>query len=240
MPCSSPIPVPRSPSPASRPPILDHRATLKSVPVNGPRPRVSRLLIALATVVVAVLCLASVHAQNAPSRLDATRFAQKLVVINQPKPSLRASTARRTPVTEGEVNAYLAYDAGDQIPVGIVQPYVSIVGDGRLAGRAWVDLDTVRRMRESRSLLDPLRYMSGRLEVTASGILHTREGVGVFQLESAAISGVTVPKVVLQELLAAYSRTLDRPDGLGLDDPFALPANIREIEVARGQAIVVQ
>lgn len=203
-----------------------------------------RLALGSCAAVAAMACVVGVHAQTgtatAPSRLDATRFAQKLVVINQPKPALRASSARRTPVTEREVNAYLAYDAGNQIPMGIVQPSISILGDGRVAGRAWVDLDTVRRMREPRSLLDPLRYMSGRLEVTASGLLRTREGVAHFDLESAAISGVTVPKLVLQELLSAYSRTPEDSDGLGLDDPFALPTNIREIEVGRGQAIVVQ
>lgn len=196
----------------------------------------------VAALVTGVVCLASVHGQTgngaSPSRLDANRFAQKLTVINQP--TLGGASSRRTPVTEGEVNAYLAYDAGDQIPPGIVAPHISILGAGRLAGRAFVDLDTVRNQRESRSLLDPLRYMSGRLEVTASGVLHTRDGVGRFELESAAISGVTVPKLVLQELLSTYSRSPEHPDGIGLDDPFALPVNIREIEVARGQAIVVQ
>jgi hypothetical protein len=37
-----------------------------------------------------------------------------------------------------------------------------------------------------------------------------------------------------------YSRTPEKPAGIGLDDPFALPARIREIHVERGQAIIVQ
>ena len=32
----------------------------------------------------------------------------------------------------------------------------------------------------------------------------------------------------------------ERPEGLSMDDPFALPSNIREIQVDRGQAIVIQ
>jgi hypothetical protein len=51
---------------------------------------------------------------------------------------------------------------------------------------------------------------------------------------------VPVPKLLLQEIVSYYSRTRDKPAGIGLDDPFALPARIREIQVERGQAIIVQ
>mgnify|MGYP003693542367 CR=1 FL=1 len=41
----------------------------------------------------------------------------------------RASkVARRTIVTESEVNSYLVYDARDQIPVGVVEPSITVVG----------------------------------------------------------------------------------------------------------------
>jgi hypothetical protein len=45
---------------------------------------------------------------------------------------------------------------------------------------------------------------------------------------------------VLQELLSLYSRSPERPRGVSLDDPFPLPANIRQIDVGRGEAVVVQ
>jgi hypothetical protein len=71
-------------------------------------------------------------------------------------------------------------------------------------------------------------------------VLTTRNGVGRFALESAAVSGIPIPKMLLQEIVGYYSRTPQNPAGIGLDDPFALPARIREILVERGQAIVVQ
>jgi hypothetical protein len=37
-----------------------------------------------------------------------------------------------------------------------------------------------------------------------------------------------------------YSRTPENPQGVRLDDTFSLPANIRQIEVGQGQAVVVQ
>ena len=102
-----------------------------------------------------------------------------------------------------------------------------------------MDLDAVRAQKQ-RGWLDPLAYLTGRLPLTASGVLITQDGIGRFQLESAAISGVTVPKTVLQELLSFYSRTPEDPDGINMDDPFELPSRIREIRVGKGDAIVIQ
>jgi hypothetical protein len=59
-------------------------------------------------------------------------------------------------------------------------------------------------------------------------------------LESAEISGVTIPKSLLQELLSYYSRTPETPVGINMDEPFALPAAIREIRIGQGSAVVVQ
>jgi hypothetical protein len=45
---------------------------------------------------------------------------------------------------------------------------------------------------------------------------------------------------MLQEIVSHYSRSSTAPEGVSIEKPFALPAGIREIEVARGQAIIVQ
>ncbi len=143
-------------------------------------------------------------------------------------------------LTENELNAYLSLDAAKDLPTGVVEPSVSILGPGRLAGRAVVDLDAVKREQPPRGLLDPRRLLVGRLPVTATGGLQTSKGIAWFSLESAAVGGIPMPKAVLQEILSYYSRSPERPEGLSLDDPFVLPSNIREIQVDRGQAIVIQ
>ena len=51
---------------------------------------------------------------------------------------------------------------------------------------------------------------------------------------------MTVPKTMVQELLSFYSRTPETPNGINMDDPFELPAQIREIRVAPGAATIVQ
>src|SRR3954468_19443224 len=187
---------------------------------------------------VALACL-PVRADVKANKRDAAALKQKVATITAraDKPS---KIARKITVTDTEVNSYLVYEAREQIPVGVVEPTITAVGPGRLSGRAIVDLDAVRKQKAPTSLLDPMNYLMGRLAVTAVGKLRTANGVGHFDLESASVGSVPIPKLLLQEIVSYYSRTPEKPGGIGLDDPFALPARIREIQVDRGQAIIVQ
>ncbi len=188
---------------------------------------------------VVALASALVMAVDAkPSRADAASLRQKVALMTR-YGTARARQPRRTLVTQNEVNAFLAFDAADQIPAGIVDPAVSILGGGRVTARAIVDLDAVRKQKE-RGVLDPMNWISGRVPVTATGVLQATRGVARVNFESAAVGPIPVPKLVLQEIVSYYSRTPDNPSGVGLDDPFKLPANINEIQVEVGRAIVVQ
>ena len=194
--------------------------------------------------VVCALALAAgaaqLSAQQRFSKQDASRFAAKLAQIEKNSLTPRKGGASRsTQVSDAEVNAYLKYLAGPQIPVGIAEPDLRGVGNGRVSGRAIVDLDAVRTQKK-RGWMDPLGYLMGRLPITAAGTLTTRNGVGQFQLDSAEISGVTIPKSLLQELLSYYSRTPEDPDGINMDEPFQLPAGIQEIRIGQGTAVIVQ
>jgi hypothetical protein len=182
-----------------------------------------------------------VSAADAYTRADSTSLRQKIeriVAATAVAPS--RSAPMRITVTQREVNSYLRYDLRSQVPAGIDEPVISILGDGRLLGEAVVDLDAVSRANPPKGLLDPMRLLTGRLPVRVQGVLVTSRGTGRFSLESASIAGLPVPKSVLQSLVSFYSKSEDHPHGVGLDDPFALPAAIREIRVEPGQAIVVQ
>lgn len=196
---------------------------------------------ALIVATLVALLAAGVLAQARFSKQEADRFQMKLADIVKhgdaaPKPKAKP---RSLQITDAEVTAYLRIHATDDIPVGIIEPSITALGDGKVGGRAIVDLDAVRKQKQ-RGWLDPIGYLSGRLPVTASGRLTTKGGVGRFEFESAEVSGVPVPKAVLQELLSFYSRRPEDPDGINMDDPFELPARIREIRVAKGGATVVQ
>ena len=189
---------------------------------------------------LALVTTAALSAQGKLSKPDATRFETKLAQIQKNAETPRKGNAARSiQVSDVEVNSYLKYSAGSQVPVGIVDPTLNGVGNGRVTGRAIVDLDAVRTQKK-RSWTDPLGYLMGRLPVTAAGTLTTQKGVGRFQLESAEISGVTIPKSLLQELLSYYSKTPENPNGINMDEPFVLPTAIQEIRIGQGSAVIVQ
>jgi hypothetical protein len=198
---------------------------------------------ALWSIVPALVLVPVLAAQGAASRQDADRFQAKLTQIVEYGNAAPAASAkpvtRHTRVTDAEVNAYLRIHATDQIPVGVVDPSLHALGNGRVSGRAIVDLDAVRTSKQ-RGWLDPMNLLTGRMPITAAGRLTTKNGTGQFVLESAEISGVTIPKSVLQELLTYYSRTPDNPAGINMDDPFELPSRIQEIQVGKGTATIVQ
>jgi hypothetical protein len=193
----------------------------------------------LSGLIAVIFLTAAVSADQRLNRQDAELLKQKVATIaefgDHPSKQLR-----RTAVTESEVNAYLGYDGRTQLPAGVVDPSVTILGTGRLSGRAVVDLDAVRRAKASPSWFDPTNYLTGKLPVVATGRLQTSNGTGRFELESASVGGVPVPKLLLQEIVTHYSRSAQNPSGINIDDPFSLPARIREIQVERGQAIIVQ
>ena len=92
--------------------------------------------------------------------------------------SRRATSERSTLVTEGEVNSYLTFRAGDQLPGGRHRA----VDRHPVAGA----LERARRCRSRRDpkegssggWLDPTSYLTGTLPVTASGVLRTADGAG--------------------------------------------------------------
>lgn len=182
----------------------------------------------------------AVQPQNL-SRLDAESMQRKLTTIvsrGSADPAKKASPARIS-FTEREVNAYLKFNAHDQLPKGVVNPQLSLVGPRRVTGNAIVDLDAVRTSRE-RGWLDPAAYLTGAVQVSATGIVQTGNGKGTIQIESATVGGVPIPDSLLQELVSYYSRSPESPGGFDLDKPFELPANIREVEIQRGAATIVQ
>jgi hypothetical protein len=148
-------------------------------------------------------------------------------------------SGQRTDFGDDELNSYLQLRLAPKFPTGVADPSVTLVGKGRVSGKATVDLDNIRK-KSSGGWFDPAAYLSGRLPVTATGTLTTDQGSGRFQFESADVSGIPVPKTLLQELVSYYTKSPELPNGVNLDQPFDLPSNIQKIDVQPGRATVVQ
>ena len=193
------------------------------------------VLIIAVTIALVRVDAAAVSPQSAES------FAVKIASIRDHEEQGRAGS-QRTRLTEDEVNSWFVYrkDRWQKVlPTGVAQPQVTILGEGQVAGQALVDLDAVAK-RRSRGSFDPLSLIGGTVPVSVTGLLHTKDGQARFEVQSAEVSGIPVPVTVLQELVGYYSRTTENPEGVRLDEAFMLPVGIRQVEIGRGQAVVVQ
>ncbi len=183
---------------------------------------------------------AIIGAQDA-SQADAVRMEKKVstIVLRGAQPKPKPPTPIRTGFTDREVNAYFKIKGPEFLPEGLLNPQVTIGDGGKLDARAIVDLDAALKTKQ-RSFFDPLSWLSGKTEVTATGTVRAAEGMGTLQLDNATLGGISIPKTLLQTLVSYYTRTPDAPQGFDIDKPFVLPAKIRAVETRRGEATVVQ
>jgi len=199
-----------------------------------------RALTATATIVACVVLAtagrgaAAVYATleaSQPALSPADRMQQKLEAIVRFGAIPRLET-QATVIEEGEVNAYIVTYLQAEIPPGIDTPVLRILGDNRLSATATLDLDAMNASRPPSDGFDPLRVLTGRLPAKVAGRLVTENGSGRFQLESAELGGIPLPRALVSQLVRRYD--------VNLDDPFDLPSSIREIKVEPGQVTVLQ
>jgi hypothetical protein len=186
----------------------------------------------------AVLLAASSQATQDRSRVDADQMRKKLATIvarSEQKTPVKPSPLRTT-FTDREANAYFKVDGPDFLPPGVLNPEVTIDQGGKISARAMVDLDKALQP----SVFNPLTWFGGKTEITAAGTVRADNGKGQLQIERATLSGIAIPKTVLQQVVSYYTRSPDMPNGFNIDEPFELPSKIRSVETAKGQATVVQ
>jgi len=186
----------------------------------------------------AVTLMSSMQAGGLTPQL-ADAFEKKIVLV-QKQGEQKASKDRATTFTQAETNSYLKFKAGDLLPTGLTQPELTMLGGGKTSGKAVVDLDVVREKQGSGSWFDPTSYLTGKLPVTASGRIVTWDGKGKFELETATINGIPLPKGLLAQMVNFFTRTSDNPRGSSIDDTFELPAGVKTIDVNAGNWVTHQ
>jgi len=191
--------------------------------------------------VVFILMVALIPLEAAMvSREGADAFDGKIAQIVRQGAGLNSGSTLRTQVAEDELNSWFMYRSQPFLPDGLTQPQITLVGDGGLTAQAVVDLDAVVPQGSSGGGFDPFSLLGGKVPVTVTGVLQSGDGVAHLDVQTVLVSGFPVPVAVLQELASYYSRTPERPLGVGLNDAFEFPAGIRRIDVGPGQAVVVQ
>ena len=175
------------------------------------------------------------------SKQQADSLAKKITQIQkQGADAPRSGVRRRTAMSEGELNSWFAYHAPPLLPKGLAEPRLTIVDGKTVVGNAVIDLDAVAKSRASGSTFDIWNLIGGRVPVTITGAVRAQAGKARFEMQSAQVSGISVPPRVVQQLVDYFSRTPNHPEGVRLDDEYQLPSGIRDIELSPGSAVVVQ
>ena len=150
------------------------------------------------------------------------------------------SVELRTSISEVEINSWFTYGADQLLSIGIVDLNIEISNQSELFSRATVDLENLARYYRTGGMLDPWAYVGGRVPVIVVGTFSSMDGTGHFEFKSASVSGVEVSKSLIQNIVSYFSRTAESPGGFNLGVSFKLPANIKQIELSSGKAIVIQ
>src|SRR5437870_4024850 len=102
--------------------------------------RRNRMTARTTAILALILAVASLEAA-AISKQQADLFSKKVAQIVVQGDAAQKPGTRRTPVTEAELNSWFAYSAQPLLPAGVSDPHVTLVGNGKMAGQATVDLD---------------------------------------------------------------------------------------------------
>ncbi len=195
------------------------------------------------TAAVVVLALAvtaaaaTLHAAATASRQQADSLARKITQITQRGTQVKVASAR-TEVSEDEVNSWFVFRGRPYLPEGVTNPNLTMLGAGAMRGAVTVDLEALGKRRSKGGPLDLWSYLGGKVPVAVTGTLRARDGRGQFEMKSAEMAGVPVPKALVQQLLSIYTSSSDAP--LSMDASFELPAKNQSIDVGQGQLVVVQ
>jgi hypothetical protein len=199
-----------------------------------------RTALVLVLTVAATIATATLQGAATASRQQAESLAKKITQITQRGAQGPATGARRTEVSEDEVNSWFEFRGRPYLPDGVTNPNVVMLGDGTMRGVAVVDLEALGKRRSKGGMLDLWSYLGGKVPVAVTGTLRARDGRGQFEMKSAELAGVPVPKALVQELVSVYAASPVDKKPLSLESSFELPAKIRSIDVGRGQLVVVQ
>ena len=166
------------------------------------------------------------------------RLEAQLIAIGKYE-SVASDGPKFTLMPEHQINAFLRFQGADRLPNGISDARVEIGRDSLLTVEAILDLDLIRNSRP-RHWLDPIRYLGGRLAVSARGRAQSGAGVASLEVESVAVGGIAMPVRVLEEIIRYYTRRQQHLQEWDSTGPIHLPYGIHEIRLSPGLAVVVQ
>lgn len=167
---------------------------------------------------------------------EADTVARVLRRIDRRLRSGRPASKDTIEVTEGQLNSFVNLTLAESIPPEVSDVELRLLED-RLGARARVDLDRLRAKIPEGGAAMLLAMLSGVVPVELRGRVESAEGLFRLDLEEILIGGVSLPPALLAEIVSFATRNEERPNGLDITAPVALPWTARKVRVRPGRAL---
>ena len=139
-------------------------------------------------------------------------------------------------VSEAEINSFVNLSLAEQIPQEVSNLELQLEQD-RLGARAVVDLDLLRTKLPDEGPAAMLSMLTGAVPVELEGRLESAEGLARIEIERVLIGGVSLPPSLLAQIVSYATRNAERPEGLDIGAPIALPWTAKSVRLEPGRAL---
>jgi hypothetical protein len=140
-------------------------------------------------------------------------------------------------VSERQLNSFVSLTLADKIPAEMSDLELHLLDD-HLGARARLDLDGLRAKMPEGGAASLLSMLTGVVPVELSGRVQSAEGLFRIELEEVLIGGVSLPPALLAQIVSYATRNEERPQGLDITAPVALPWTARQVRVRPGRVLV--
>ena len=176
---------------------------------------------------IVVVCLALFVAGVIDQQTkDALKVGHILKTIEKHTP-VADGGERSAEVTEGELNAYIAWRLAREPEPLVRRLTVELLDDNRIQGVLQFDARALK--------LDTL--LGEQLDFDFKGTLHTRNGAGRLDLIALKLCGQPVKPQVLDFVIHTASLMVHKETG-GIADWYELPKGIKHILISRNKAVL--
>lgn len=184
---------------------------------------------------LAMLVLAQGAAAPGPRDL-AQAFAKRIADFEARWKAGQPPREKRSLVTDTELTAYLNNLV--KLPPSISNLAVRFDKE-RLEAKGLLDLDELQGKMPTGGALTGLgAFLTGRVNVSVRGKLSSDDGFGTFEPEEAKVGSIPLAPSLVQQIVAATTKTAENPQGVDVLAPFRFPYGVRQIRLTPGRAVV--
>lgn len=186
----------------------------------------------------ALLVLAQAAAPGPPAgatRDLAEALARKIAEFEARHKAGQPPREKRVLVSDAELTAYV--NLISKLPPSLSDLDVRFDRE-RIQARGLLDLDQLQGKMPSGGALSAFAFLGGRVSVSIKGRLESEDGFGRFLPEEVKIGSLPLAASVLEQIVAAATRSADNPQGIDILAPFRYPYGVRQVRLSPGRAVV--